>query len=368
MSRVASVLLCFAVAGCAGASTQIPGVTADEVANEKRQQQIFQVRTAQAQATRLHNVGYRLSLANRDDCRDSVAPRIGIRILSSADVPAAVRDDTVVAMQLDQSRPTIISVADRGPAAKSGVVAGDVIAAINDDAPPESGATAWLNQHLANGGGRSVRLSVVRNGQAKTLTVVPTTTCSVPYFLAESSSANAYTDGKRIVVQAGVMRVAQNDAELALVLGHELAHVNMAHLDKRKQNAAAGAVGGLAADVGLALLGVNTGGAFTKAGSDLGAIAYASDFEREADYVGAYYAARAGYDVSGVERFWRALAQENPKQVSYAGLHPTTPERFVQMQKTVAEISDKKRRHAALVPERRQAPIQTAAERMIGAE
>jgi predicted Zn-dependent protease len=115
-------------------------------------------------------------------------------------------------------------------------------------------------------------------------------------------------------------------------------------------------------------LALNTGGAFTRAGSDVGAIAYATDFEREVDYVGAYYAARAGYDVAGVERFWRALAQENPKQVAYAGLHPTTPERFVQMQKTVAEISDKKRRNAALVPERLQAPVQTVAERTIGAE
>src|SRR5687768_1386678 len=107
MSRFASVLLCLAIAGCAGASSQIPGVTSDEVANEKRQQQIFQIRTAQAQATRLNTVGYRLSLANRSDCRDSVAPRIGVGMLAAADLPAAVRDDTVVALQLDQSRPTI---------------------------------------------------------------------------------------------------------------------------------------------------------------------------------------------------------------------------------------------------------------------
>jgi hypothetical protein len=289
-------------------------------------------------------------------------------MLAAADLPAAVRDDTVVALQLDQSRPTIVNVVDGGPAAKGGVMTGDVIVGVNDDPPPDTDATAWFNQHLANSGGRSMRLSVVRNGQPKTLNVVPQTICSVPYLVADKATTNAFTDGKRIVVHAGVLRVAQTDAELALVVGHELAHVNMAHLDKRKQNMAAGAVGGLAADVAFAVIGVNTGGAFTKAGTDVGAIAYAADFEREADYVGAYYAARAGYDVAGVERFWRTLAQENPKQVVYAGLHPTTPERFVQMQKTVAEISDKKRRNAALVPERRQAPVQTAAERTIGAE
>ena len=50
-----------------------------------------------------------------------------------------------------------------------------------------------------------------------------------------------------------------------------------------------------------------------------GAKAYSMDFEMEAVYVGAYYVARAGYNVVGAERLSRALAQEDPKQMVYAG-------------------------------------------------
>jgi len=63
------------------------------------------------------------------------------------------------------------------------------------------------------------------------------------------------------------------------------------------------------------------------------------NFEREADYVGAHYAARAGYDLAGAEKIWRAFSLENPDDIR-VGTHPVTPVRFVQMQKAVAEITN----------------------------
>ncbi len=67
--------------------------------------------------------------------------------------------------------------------------------------------------------------------------------------------------------------------------------------------------------------------------------------------MGAYYAARAGYDISGAANIWRAMAFEDPASIRLATTHPTTPARFVFMRKTVAEIEDKERRHLPLVPE-----------------
>ena len=89
---------------------------------------------------------------------------------------------------------------------------------------------------------------------------------------------------------------------------------------------------------------------------------YSRDFERESDYVGAYYAARAGYDLSASERVWRNVAQENPAQLAYGGSHPTSPERFLLIQKTAAEIADKKRRNAPLSPEAKPATNAATAE------
>ena len=79
-----------------------------------------------------------------------------------------------------------------------------------------------------------------------------------------------------------------------------------------------------------------------------GALAFSVNFEREADYVGAYYATRAGYDLAGAEEIWRAFSLENPDDIRVGRTPPVTPVRFVQMQKVVAEIADKQRRNAPL--------------------
>ena len=99
--------------------------------------------------------------------------------------------------------------------------------------------------------------------------------------------------------------------------------------------------------------GISTGGAFNKQFTRAGAKAFSIAFEREADYVGAYYAARAGYNLAGAEDVWRAISLENPDSIRIASTHPVTPVRFVQMQKVAAEIADKQHRNAPLSPELR---------------
>jgi len=59
-----------------------------------------------------------------------------------------------------------------------------------------------------------------------------------------------------------------------------------------------------------------------------GAGAFSVDFEREADYVGAYYATRAGYEVAGTEEVWRAMSLEDPSSIRIATTHPATPVRW----------------------------------------
>jgi predicted Zn-dependent protease len=143
----------------------------------------------------------------------------------------------------------------------------------------------------------------------------------------------------RIVVHSSILRIARTDAQLALVLGHELAHANLGHLDKQWANQVLGWAGGAAIDAGLVLGGISTGGIFTRQFARAGALAYSVSFEREADYVGAYYAARAGYDLIGAEEIWRALSLESPDDIRVGRTHPVTPVRFVQMQKVIAEIA-----------------------------
>ena len=167
--------------------------------------------------------------------------------------------------------------------------------------------------------------------------------CVIPVHLITDSTQNAFTTGDRIVIHSSLLRIARTDAQLPMVVGHEL--------DKQKANELLGRAGGFMIDVGLATGKMWTGGLFMREFGDAGRLAFGVDFEREADYVGAYYAARAGYDLVGAEEFWRSYSLENPDSIRAATTHPVTSVRFVQIQKVVAEIADKRRRNVPLIPE-----------------
>jgi predicted Zn-dependent protease len=181
--------------------------------------------------------------------------------------------------------------------------------------------------------------------------VKPVIGCAIPVNLEINSEVNAYTDTKKIVIYSSFLRVARTDDQLATIVGHELAHENMGHYQKKLQNSLLGEFSGALVDSGFLLGGIYTGRAFTDYMGVVGARAFSVGFEREADYVGAYYAARAGYDVAGAEELWAAVGLENPNSIRKATTHPTSPVRFLQMRKVAEEIADKKRRNLPLVPE-----------------
>jgi len=70
--------------------------------------------------------------------------------------------------------------------------------------------------------------------------------------------------------------------------------------------------------------GIWTGGVFAQRFARAGESAFSVNFEREADYVGAYCAARAGYDLAGAEEIWRAFSLENPDDIRVGRTHPIT--------------------------------------------
>lgn len=363
MLRRGGTFACLAVliGACAGPATEIPLVTSGDVAAEQQRQLSFQLLSYVDQTARLHAVYHRIATANSEFCGSRVAARFGIWASALGDVPERYRSIAASTLNLDPERPTVIVVSEGGPGARAGVLVGDVLTALDGQPLPNEGSYAWVTRFLESKRAGIIQVDLVRQGKPMRLNVFPDRACSYPVSLAFDNDPNALTDGKKIVVTSGLMRVARNDAELAAVLGHELAHINMGHLDKKAGNEFAGALGGLVIDVVLAVAGVNSQGAFTKGFGSAGRQAFATDFEREADYVGAYYVARAGYDVTQAEGVWRSLAQENPQQIFFAGLHPTSPERFLLMQQANAEIMNKRRLNMPLRPELKKEVVAAAA-------
>jgi predicted Zn-dependent protease len=112
-------------------------------------------------------------------------------------------------------------------------------------------------------------------------------------------------------------------------------------------------LGGLL-DIGVGMVGVPTGGAFSKLGAGMMNGAFSKDYESEADYLGLYFASRAGYDVALAPNFWRRMGVEHPSSVEskYMAMHPSTPERTLSLEQAVEEIREKREAGAPLEPAR----------------
>lgn len=162
---------------------------------------------------------------------------------------------------------------------------------------------------------------------------------------------NAFADGKNIIVTQAMMNFIESDEELAVILGHELAHNMMQHIDAQKTNLVTGALLGSVLDAVAKSQGVNTGSGFSKMGTQVGALRYSKAFEAEADYVGLYITARAGFNINNAAHFWRRMSVRNPDAIYIASTHPSNPERFIALSKTEGEIKYKQKQGMALVPD-----------------
>jgi len=185
-----------------------------------------------------------------------------------------------------------------------------------------------------------VEFVIDRNGEILSFNVPLTKICPFSFVLYSDpqigDSINAFTDGKTIYVTPGLLRFIQSDTELAFVLSHEIAHAILEHVQKTLGNRILGTIVDIAIIVAT---GVNTQGVF----GNLASLVFSKEFEKEADYLGTYIAAVSGYDVSDAPNFWRKMAAEYPGSTKdvFLATHPSSPERYILIEKTVKEIKEK---------------------------
>ncbi len=152
------------------------------------------------------------------------------------------------------------------------------------------------------------------------------------FVVFESDQINAFAlPGGKVGVYTALIKLAESDDEIAVVTGHEVAHVSSRHGSERQSQAVLVGLGGAALAIGTEkdknqqyyMLAYGLG-------STLGTLAYSRDHEREADAVGLRFAARAGYDPRAAASFWRKMAAKEtggrpPKLLS---THPPSEERI----------------------------------------
>ena len=178
----------------------------------------------------------------------------------------------------------------------------------------------------------------------------PDRSCSFHLMIQGTKGVNAYADGKNVVISAPMMVFADKDTYLAFVLAHELSHNIMEHQKRQGNNVLLGTLLGAVGDIAADMHGANTQGAFGNMGAQMAQLNYSPSFEAEADYIGLYILARAGYPIEQAPNFWRAMAQYEPQGIYARSTHPTNPERFVAMKKTIEEIRAKQRAKQPLLP------------------
>ena len=125
----------------------------------------------------------------------------------------------------------------------------------------------------------------------------PKEVCGYPLVFLSDQIINAFADGKRTIITQGIAEYTNDDNELALVIGHELAHNNRDHIDKKNNKCTASRIDWICIGHGKQLLvaDIMEGPTYTERFMKLGAQAFSVEFEQEADYAGLYYAARAGF-------------------------------------------------------------------------
>ncbi len=143
--------------------------------------------------------------------------------------------------------------------------------------------------------------------------------------VVDEPTVNAWCmPGGKVVVYTGILPVTKDEAGLALVMGHEIAHAIARHGNERmSQGLAVQGIGlatmlstkpGLAQDIFMQSYGV---------GTQLGMLAYGRNHETEADKMGLVFMAMGGYDPRGAPEFWKRMAaQGGAKPPEFLSTHP----------------------------------------------
>ena len=170
--RGVSFLLLGLCAGC-GPSAIVPSLTLDDIAAERRRQEIAQLRDYFAQLHRLDTVAYRVRTANREFCKSWVIPHIGLFAATPESMPSKYRKFSPEALGLRWVRPTVISLAEGGPAAAAGIVDKDELVSFNGETVPVTAMLRRINAFLEDNGARPINVVVQREAEEKTFTVTP---------------------------------------------------------------------------------------------------------------------------------------------------------------------------------------------------
>jgi predicted Zn-dependent protease len=163
------------------------------------------------------------------------------------------------------------------------------------------------------------------------------------YNLVDNKEANAWCmPGGKIVVYTGLLPITQNEAALAVVLGHEITHAVAHHGVERMSQGLVQQLGGAALSVALSNKPAETQNLFLQAygvGSAVGVmLPFSRKQEYEADHYGLIFAAMAGYNPREAITLWQRMqASGGSRPPEFLSDHPAEGNRIARLQQYMPE-------------------------------
>ncbi len=157
--------------------------------------------------------------------------------------------------------------------------------------------------------------------------------------LIGSKQINAFCmPGGKIAFYTGILdQLKLTDDEIAMVMGHEMAHALREHARERIAKSQATSIG---LSLGAQLLGLGElGNMAANLGTQLLTLKFSRSDESDADLVGLELAARAGYDPRAAVSLWQKMGQATGNGgIGFLSTHPTGPDRIRELEQNVPKV------------------------------
>jgi Zn-dependent protease with chaperone function len=245
---------------------------------------------------RLERIGYRLTTANASACHD-LAPAAGMVVRSLREYAPDYREQARDALGFET--PIVIEAIIAGsPAADAGLAVGDGLIAVEDRAAPHDVPDAHAPAALDDLDAAILlldflpidalgRLTIRRHGTDFPLRIAAKASCRSHFALVLGGNLISDADGSTVRIGAPLVE-RLDDAGLAVIVAHELAHNILGHpAERRRLDLRDGIAGEFGRSAKITL-----------------------QQEDEADRLSVHLLARAGYDPASVGRFWRGQGRD----------------------------------------------------------
>jgi len=326
--KIAFLGIILVITGCVSTG---PYIDRDEFNRLEEDLRTKALRTKIERTIYVNNIGYRLLRSL--NLQGKKYPFLGVLVADLNKYTAKIFGKIP-----EEGRVIVYGLIKGSPAEKSDLKIGDIILTINSQEVSPSNFYSLVRGLSLN---KPCRIFVERDGDYREIIIYPE---ALPYYInflvVESPDINASAFRGGVAVTYGLLNFIKNDDELAIVLGHELAHLIKGHILKSE---------------GTSILFSALALAFSKnvdipQSKDLGRLLgrifqakFSRDFEREADFIGTLIAYQGGFDISKGIDIWERMAIEIPASLSsdFLASHPTSGERLLRIKKIVEKIRNK---------------------------